>query len=146
MTVSKPVDDAIAWMSGDYTAKDLQFRQAVIREGMSVITHMTVSFQSKTKDLDLTQFIGKKMHVHLKTKSEKVRDFGGLCVSVENLGLRAGVRQYVAEIRPWFWFLTKTSDCRIFQNMTTKDIVEKIFGEYGFTDFQFRLSEKNDIR
>ncbi len=146
MTVSKPIDDAIAWMSGDYSAKDLQFRKAVIHEGMSDVSVISVSFQSKTKDLDLTQFIGKKMHVHLKTKSEKVRDFGGLCMSVENLGQRAGVRQYVAEIRPWFWLLTKTSDCRVFQNMTTKDIIEKIFGEYGFTDYEFRLSEKYDQR
>lgn len=146
MTVSKPHDDAIAWMSGDYSAGDLQFRKAIIREGMSRLTEMTVSFQSKTKDLDLTQFVGKKMLVHLSTKEKNVRDFGGICTSVENLGLRAGVRQYVAEVRPWFYFLTRTTDCRVFQNLTTKAIVEQIFGEYGFTDYAFKLSENYDER
>ncbi|CAN0589334.1 unnamed protein product, partial [Ectocarpus sp. 12 AP-2014] len=73
-------------------------------------------------------------------------DFGGVCVSVENLGLRAGVRQYVAEIRPWFYFLTRTRDCRVFQNLSTQKIIEQIFGEYGFTDYVFKLSEKYDDR
>lgn len=146
MTESKPIEDALAWMSGDYTARDLQFRKAVIHEGISEITRISVLFQSKSKDLDLTQFIGRKLNVHVKTKGENVRDFGGLCVSVENLGIRAGVRQYLAEIRPWFWMLTKTTDCRVFQNMTTKDIVELVFGEYGFTDYEFRLSDSYDQR
>ncbi|WP_428925593.1 type VI secretion system Vgr family protein [Marinibacterium sp. SX1] len=146
MTVSKPHDDAIAWMSGDYGAQDLQFRKAIVREGMSRLTEMTVSFQSKTKDLDLTQFIGKAMKVHLKTQDKNEREFGGICVSVENLGLRAGVRQYVAEIRPWFYLLTRTRDCRVFQNLTTRNIVEQIFGEYGFTDFTFKLSDSYDVR
>lgn len=146
MTVSKPHDDAIAWMSGDYKASDLQFRKAIIREGMSRLTEMTVSFQSKTKDLDLTQFIGQKLAVHLTTASKGVRDFGGICVSVENLGLRAGVRQYVAEVRPWFFFLTRTTDCRVFQNLTTQKIIEQILGEYGFTDYSFKLSDSYDER
>ena len=142
MTISKPVDTAIAWMSGDYTASDLQLRKAIVREGLSRTTEMTVSFQSKTKDLDLTQFIGRKMIVHLKTEKENTRVFGGICVSVENLGLRAGERQYVAEVRPWFHLLTRTSDCRVFQNLTTQKIVEKILGEYGFKDFAFKLTEE----
>jgi type VI secretion system secreted protein VgrG len=40
---------------------------------------------------------------------------------------------------PWLWFLTRTSDCRIFQNKTVPDIIEKIFSDLKFKDYQLRL-------
>ncbi len=32
-----------------------------------------------------------------------------------------------ATVRPWLWFLTRTADCRIFQEMTVPDIVKEVF-------------------
>ncbi len=36
-----------------------------------------------------------------------------------------GVRTYRAVVVPWLWFLTQTTDCRIFQEMTVVEIIEK---------------------
>ena len=47
------------------------------------------------------------------------------------------LRQYKLTIVPWLWFLTKTNNQRIFQEMNTKDIVSKVFKDLGFNDFQF---------
>ena len=33
-------------------------------------------------------------------------------------------------MHPWLWFLSRTADCRIFQEMTVPEIVEKVFGEH----------------
>ena len=52
-------------------------------------------------------------------------------------GLRYGV--YRAELSPWLWFLTRTADCRIFQNKKVPDIIKEIFREQGFTDFKDAL-------
>ena len=41
---------------------------------------------------------------------------------------------------PWLWLLTQTADCRIFQNMTVPDIIQKIFKDLGFTDFKLNLA------
>ena len=46
-----------------------------------------------------------------------------------------GRRNYQATVVPWLWFLTQTADCRIFQNMTGPDIIEQIFQDLGFSDF-----------
>src|SRR5262249_49957139 len=46
---------------------------------------------------------------------------------------------YFATLVPWLWTLTRTSDCRIFQNLPVPDIIAKIFKEYGFSDFANRL-------
>ena len=38
-----------------------------------------------------------------------------------------GLRTYRAEVVPWLWFLTRTADCRIFQNKTAPDIIKEVF-------------------
>ena len=54
-------------------------------------------------------------------------------------GRRQVLTQYYARVRPWFWFLSLWQDCKIFQNMTVPAIVEKIFTDHGFNDFQPNL-------
>ena len=48
--------------------------------------------------------------------------------------------RYSAVVRPWLWFLTRTADCRIFQEMTVPDIVKKVFGDHATADFKFELT------
>jgi len=50
------------------------------------------------------------------------------------------MRQYRMVMVPWLWFLSKTNNHRIFQNKNTKTIVEEVFQELGFTDFEFRAT------
>jgi type VI secretion system secreted protein VgrG len=50
-----------------------------------------------------------------------------------------GMAAYEAEVVPWFWFLSLFSDCRIFQNQSVPDIVEKVFKDRGFSDFKSSL-------
>src|SRR5690606_30893621 len=47
---------------------------------------------------------------------------------------------YQMVVVPWLWFLTRTSDCRIFQHVTVPDILETLFNDAGFTDYELRLS------
>src|SRR5688572_5731034 len=46
---------------------------------------------------------------------------------------------YRAEVVPWLWFLTLTRDCRIFQRKTVPDIIQNVFKDLGFSDFEFNL-------
>jgi len=41
---------------------------------------------------------------------------------------------------PWTWFLTRTSDCRIFQKMKVPDIIGQVFRDMGFTDFELQIN------
>jgi type VI secretion system secreted protein VgrG len=54
-------------------------------------------------------------------------------------GRRHVLTLYSATLRPWFWFLSLRQDCKIFQNMTVPDIIEKIFSDNGFTDYNLKL-------
>ena len=47
---------------------------------------------------------------------------------------------YQASLRPWLWFLTRTTDCRIFQDQSVPDIVAAVFGDHGgIARFKFNL-------
>ena len=48
--------------------------------------------------------------------------------------------RYVAEVRPWLWFLTRTADCRIFQEMTVPDILKAVFADESTNDFKLELT------
>ena len=42
---------------------------------------------------------------------------------------------------PWYWLLTRTADCKIFQEQATvPQIFEEVVKQYGFTDYQLKLS------
>ncbi|MBU9260173.1 type VI secretion system tip protein VgrG [Burkholderia multivorans] len=67
------------------------------------------------------------------------RHFDGYVSSFDRLGNPGKVTQYQMTVVPWFWFLTRSTDCRIFQNMTAQDILREIFQEHGFPDFTFDI-------
>src|SRR5208282_303386 len=43
-------------------------------------------------------------------------------------------------------FLTRTSDCRIFQEKSVPDILEEVFKGHGFNDYQLNLSASHSQR
>jgi len=44
--------------------------------------------------------------------------------------------RYSAKVVPWLWFLTRASDCRIFQQKSVPDIIKSVFREHGTSDFE----------
>ncbi len=48
--------------------------------------------------------------------------------------------EYNLVLKPWFWILTLTKDCKVFQNLTVKEIIEEVFGGYSFSEFRFALT------
>lgn len=51
-----------------------------------------------------------------------------------------GLAAYEIEMVPSFWFLNLFSDCRIFQNKTVPQIVEKVFQDRGITNYRLDVS------
>ena len=102
--------------------------------------------EEKNKAIKLEDIVGQTMNLHVQTEGGTDQKFSGLCISVENMGFRDGYGLYVAEVRPWFWLLTRTTDSRVFQELSAVDVIKQIFSENGFTDFRDRLSESYEAR
>ena len=95
--------------------------------------------------------LGKGITVQLQTlegtKEHKRRLFHGIVVRFAPGPMwRNGYRSFHAELVPWTWFLTRTTDCRIFENKTASEIIERIFQDLGFSDFEMRLTEQHPTR
>ena len=110
--------------------------RAQIDEGLSQITQTTIEFMSPDIDLDLQKVVGERMRLEVDAPKNKIRYFQGHCVAAEYLGSHAGRGYFRAEVRPWIWFLTRTSDCRVFQDKTVIDVIKEIFSQHGFSDFK----------
>lgn len=135
------------WMEGDYSPKPVFMKNARVIEGLSEISEITIEFLSGKKDIDIQDFVGKKMAVGVKDEKDGDRHFSGICVSVEYVGLYQGLSHFVAEVRPWLWMLTRTRENRIYQEKSSVDIIQEIFSDYGFSSsVSLMLSETYEKR
>lgn len=108
-----------------------QLMSLTASEGLSRPFEYQVELLSDKPGLKLEDYLGKGMAVSLKLIEGK-RYFHGLVSRFSHSGRRT--RQfyhYTATLRPWFWFLSRTQDCRIFQEMTVVQIVEKVFADHS---------------
>jgi type VI secretion system secreted protein VgrG len=71
--------------------------------------------------------------------ADNTRYFDGYVASFDRASNPGRVTQYQMTIVPWFWFLTRSTDCRIFQNKSAQDILTEVFQEHGFADFVFDI-------
>lgn len=95
---------------------------------------------SKDPAIDMGALIGKPAGIRLNLGSKGTRFFHGYISKMTQLpGDDSGARYEVVMV-PWLWLLTRTSDCRIFQEMSAIDIIEEVFRTAGFTDYRNKLS------
>ncbi|HUT32673.1 MAG TPA: type VI secretion system tip protein VgrG [Planctomycetota bacterium] len=109
-------------------------------EELSRLSRYELDLLSEDEEIDFDQIVGKNVTVRIETTKGVTRYVNGL-VSRFSQSRRVGrLASYRATIVPWLWLLTRTSDCRIFQEMTVPDIVKQTFRDHGLTDFDDRLT------
>lgn len=120
-------------------AEDLRFESMTATAGISVLGEMQLGLISPKPDLKPEDLLGKPMTVTMELRDETKRHFHGY-VTRFGIGPHRGRHHgYSATVRPWLWFLSRTSDCRIFQAQTVPDIVKKVFEDHGIANFEFNL-------
>jgi type VI secretion system secreted protein VgrG len=94
---------------------------------------------STNPSLPLEDLLQKPVVVSLRMVSDEARFFHGI-VNRATQGERSqGLTSYRLEIVPWTWFLSLITDCRIFEDKTAPQIIEAIFKDQGFTDYELHL-------
>ena len=108
-------------------------------EGISRLFRFDLDLLSTSESIDFAAIVGKNVTIRLTLADDTDRYFNGFISRFAQGGRDANLVSYRAEMVPWLWFLTRTSDCRIFQKKKTPDIVRQIFDEMGFTDYKLQL-------
>ena len=109
------------------------------QETISQLSVFELDLLSKDPEIKFEDVIGKRVTLRVTLSEDKERYFNGFISRFVQSGAQTGMPNYRATMVPWLWFLTKTTDCRIFQNKTIPDIIQQICKEYGFTDIKTKL-------
>jgi type VI secretion system secreted protein VgrG len=131
----------IATLNTPLGGDTLVFQSLNMTEELGRLYSLDIEAGSERGDLKADDLLGKGVSVELKCPRGGVRYFHGFVSRFSRIP-RPGTRyfSYHLTVVPWLWFLTRHSDCRIFQNKTLQDILRDVFGRRGFSDFKFQLS------
>ncbi len=102
---------------------------------LSALSEYTLDLLSEKSDIQIDAILGQDMSVTLDLPSGQTREFNGVVTRFVLTGRQGRYASYQATLRPWLWFLTRSADCFIFQEMSVVDIIKKIFDKYAIADF-----------
>src|SRR5215831_4501237 len=109
------------------------------REAISELFRFDLELVSESNSIKFQDIVGKNVTVRLADAQGEQRYWNGFISRFSQGAQDRRLFAYRAEMVPWLWFLTRTADCRIFQNKSVPDIIQKIFKDLGFQDFELRL-------
>ena len=119
----------------------LLLRRLSVREAIGEPYVITADVLSSRLELQASDLIGTQITCTVDVRHTDPRHFNGEVRSFTRLGpYGRGVAAYRIEAVPRLWQLSRTMDCRIFQDKSIKDIAELIFNENGLDSFRFGSS------
>ena len=118
----------------------LLFHGMHAREELSRLSEFQINLLSEKDGINVDDILGKAVGVALELPKGGTRYFNGYVTRFSAGGTVGRYHRYRAEVRPWLWFLSRTSDCRIFQEMTVPDIIKKVFADHKMADFSMELT------
>ncbi|MCU0647584.1 MAG: type VI secretion system tip protein VgrG [Gemmatimonadaceae bacterium] len=108
-------------------------------ESLSTGYEVTVEVLAREHDLDAESALRTRMTLLLDAGSGVTRKFHGRVASFHQMGSADGFTAYRVTLVPWLSLLELSTDCRIFQRETVRQIIAKTFTELGWsagTDFE----------
>lgn len=115
-------------------------------EAISSPFRFTASLLSEDEAIAGSDLLRKPVTIHVKLQSGGERAIHGLVREFRQYGRQERLVEYRMQIRPAYWFLKLTADCRIFQQKSVLDIVQKVLKEQGVTDIDLRCKKSYDPR
>jgi type VI secretion system secreted protein VgrG len=100
-----------------------------------------VELLSDDDSIDLSELLGQPATVVLERTDGSIREFNGFVTEFSLIGQHGNFARYRAVMHPWLWFLGQRRNSRIFQEKTVPEIVQSLFREHGFSDFEAALGE-----
>ena len=118
----------------------LLFHRMTATESLGRLFQFDLDLLSSDPNIDFDKLLGQNVTVRLELPDDQTRYFNGFVSRFSQEGSVDDFNAYSMTLHPWLWFLTRTADCRIFQEMTVPDIIKQVFRDHGFTDFEEALS------
>ncbi len=111
-------------------------------EALGQLFRYELQLLSENPEINLSELLGEPISVSLRLPHGESREFNGVvshCAFDENVGRYF---LYRVTVRPWIWILGNRARSRIFQNEKVPDVIERLFREHGFSDFENALTDE----
>jgi type VI secretion system secreted protein VgrG len=120
--------------------KDLLFREMRGREELGRPSAFELSALSTRADIKPSDLLGKNITVKLELVKGGFRYFNGYVTRFSQGTILGKYYEYQMTVNAWLWFLTRTADCKIFQDKTAPEIIKEVFGDHKMAIFEDGLS------
>jgi type VI secretion system secreted protein VgrG len=120
--------------------KDLSFKALRGREELGRSTEFELSVVSARRDINPNDLLGKSVTVKLELVRGGTRHFNGYVTRFAQGGMVGRQFEYRMLVCSWLWFLTRTTDCKIFQDKNVPDILKEVFADHPVAVFEDALS------
>ena len=104
----------------------LLLKDFLAHEEFSRLFHFTLEMASEDRWIDPKQLVGKSVTVCLKYPDDSQRFFNGIVNRFVYQGTHDRYSNYQAEVVPALWLLTRTADCKIFQEKDVPTIIAEV--------------------
>lgn len=121
---------------------EVHFRSMTGEEALSSLFEFQVELLLPTHSLDLKQVLGQQLTLEIAQENLQTRYLNGQVTRCSLVGRETATSRfyvYRATVRPWLWYLTQTTDSKIFQQKSVPEVLREVLSEYGFP-FEVRLS------
>ncbi|MBN1669513.1 MAG: type VI secretion system tip protein VgrG [Kiritimatiellae bacterium] len=108
------------------------------REAIGQLFEFDLDLLSSDHEINFDDIVGQNVTVRL-TLPDGTRHFNGYISRFVQTVPTGGYAQYRATMVPWLWMLSRTTNCRIFQDVTVLDIIKDVFNQHGFSDIEERV-------
>jgi type VI secretion system secreted protein VgrG len=120
----------------------LMLRRMSGQEELGRLPEFQLEFTSHRGDIKPEEILGKNISWALELAGGAARYFNGFVTRFSEAGEAAigsfedgrkgKAYLYLAAVHPWMWFLTRASNCRIFQGKSALEIADEVFAAYPF--------------
>lgn len=112
------------------------------REAISELFQFEVQLLSNAEEIKLKTLISKPASLGIALADGSTRHIHGYVADFAALGGRDRLHHYAITLVPWLWLLGQRTDSRIYQELTTEEIVRQVFSRHPtIAAYEFRLRE-----
>ncbi len=138
--ISFQQNQRLAQLTTPLGADKLLVRSFSGHEEMSRLFHFELELISQDMNIKATDIVGKSVTLSiLQADGSSSSYINGYVSRFIQMPSKHVYARYRAEVVPWLWFLTRTTDCRIYQTKEAKQVIEDVFSRFGFSDYTFEL-------
>lgn len=115
------------------------------REAISELFWFDLDLISTRENIQASDLIGEPLTVGVPTRSQlALRYINGYVSEFTVVSRTSRCNRYRVRIVPWLWFLTRTTDCAIYQDASLGGIIRDLLERAGRKDFKFKLRGCDD--